>query len=97
MAGSLRLKVEEIAPTEETAASQAAALATLVTLARGFTAPLAQNSANNGLRELLKTAVVTQQHERVVVTATLSPVFLAGLASGEGSAPAADTGAPAQK
>jgi hypothetical protein len=97
MAGSLRLKVEEIAPTEEVAASQAAALATLVTLARGFSAPLAQNSANNGLRELLKTAVVTQNHDRVVVTATLSPAFLAGLASGEGSAPAPEPGAPAQK
>jgi hypothetical protein len=72
-------------------------LATLITLARSFTAPLAQNTANNGLKELLKTAEVTQKHERVEVTATLSPVFLAGLASGEGSARAADTDAPAQK
>jgi hypothetical protein len=97
MAGSLRLKVEEIAPTEEAAASQAAALATLVTLARGFSAPLAQNTANNSLRELLKTAEVTQKHDRVEVTATLSPAFLAGLASGDNSAPAPETGAPAQK
>jgi hypothetical protein len=97
MAGSLRLKVEEIAPTEETAASQAAALATLVTLVRSLSAPLAQNSANNGLRELLKTAEVTQKHDRVEITATLSPAFLAGLASGDNSAPAPEYGVPAQK
>jgi len=102
MAGSLRLKVEEIAPTGEVAASQAAALATLVTLARGFTAPLPENSAgsglaNRGLKELLKTAEVTQQHDRVVVTATLSPSLLSALASGEGSAPVSESGAGAQK
>jgi hypothetical protein len=97
MAGSLRLKVEEIAPTDETAASQAAALATLVTLARSFSAPLAQNAANNSLRELLKTAEVTQKSDRVLVTATLSPAFLASLASGEGSATAPEPSVPAQK
>ena len=77
--GSLHLRVEEIAPSEETAASQAAALATLVTLARGFTVPLAENSANTGLKELLKTAEVTQKQDRVVVTAVLPPDFLASL------------------
>jgi hypothetical protein len=40
---------------------------------------------NNGLRELLKTAAVTQRHDRVVVTATLPGSFLAGLAQ-DGSA-----------
>jgi hypothetical protein len=97
--GLLNIKVEEIAATDQVAANQAAALATLVTLARGFTAPLAQNAANNGLKELLKTAAVTQQRNRVVVTATLSPASLAGLAQNENSqsdsAPAA--GAPASQ
>ena len=37
LANAVRLRVEEIAPDEEKAASQAAALATLVTMARGFT------------------------------------------------------------
>jgi hypothetical protein len=97
MAGSLRLKVEEIAPTSEVAASQAAALATLVTLARGVTAPLADNSANNGLKDLLRTAEVTQQRDRVVVTATLSPSLLSGLTSGNGSAPQLESGAGASK
>jgi hypothetical protein len=89
MAGTLRLKVEEIAPSDDVAASQAAALATLVTLARGFTAPLAQNPANNGMRELLKTAEVTQHRERVVVTATLTPSLLSGLTPDETSPPEA--------
>lgn len=84
---ALRLRVEEIVPSEQAAASQAASLATLVTMARGFTASLASNPANNGLRELLKTAAVTQHHDRVVITATLSPAFLASLARGE-NAPA---------
>jgi hypothetical protein len=77
--GSLHLRVEEIAPSEDKAASQAASLATLITLARGFTAPLGNNSANNGLKELLKTAEVTQKRDRVVVNAALPPTFLATL------------------
>lgn len=82
LAGSMRLRVEEIALNDQEAASQAAALATLVTLARGFTAPLASNPANNGLKELLKTAQVTRKHDRVVVTATLTPSLMAGMAAG---------------
>jgi hypothetical protein len=78
--GSLR--IEEIAPSEAVAIRQATALATLVTLARGFTIPLANNSANNGLRELLKTAEVTQKHDRVVVTATLARSFFSEVAGG---------------
>jgi len=92
LAGSLNIKVEEIAPSDDAAASQAASLATLVTLARGFTAPLAANTANNSLKELLKTAAVTQEHNRVVVKATLSPSLLSGLAQGEDSLPAPATG-----
>ena len=87
MPGSLRIKVEEIAPTEDAAASQAASLATIVTLARGFTAPLFGNSANNGLKELLKTAEVTQHRDRVVITATLSPSGFSTLAQDQNSSP----------
>ena len=77
--GSLRLRVEEIAPSEATATSQAAAMATIVTMARGFATPLGSNSANNTLKQLLQTAEVTQHGERVVVTATLPANFFAGL------------------
>jgi hypothetical protein len=82
LAGSLHLHVEEIAPSEPVAVQQAASLATLVTLARGFTQPLAQNPANNGLRELLQTAVVSQKRDRVLITATLTPSALSGIADG---------------
>jgi hypothetical protein len=96
--GSLHLRVEEIAPSEEKAASQAAALATLVTLARGIAAPLGDNAANNGLRELLKSALVTQKQDRVVVTAVLPPAFIASLGQDSGPkerAPAPNQSAPA--
>jgi hypothetical protein len=91
LAGSLRMRVEEIAPNEQEAANQAASLAALVTLARGFSAPLGDNAANNALRQLLKTANVTQKSERVVVTATLSPSILNGVVARNNSAQAPET------
>jgi len=84
-AGSLHLRVEEIAPTDDAAAAQSASLATLLTLARGFSIPLGSDSANNSLKELLKTAQVEQKHNRVVVTAQLSPSLFADLAAEENS------------
>jgi hypothetical protein len=83
-AGSLR--VEEIAQNDNEAARQAAGIETLVALAREFTVPLADNAANNGLKELLKTAEVTRKRNRVVMTATLSPgLFSEPVASGSGA------------
>lgn len=79
-AGSLHLRVEEFAPSEEKARSQAAALATLVTLARGFSQPLASTTANNALRELVNDAVVEQKHDRVVISATLPPSLVTEMA-----------------
>lgn len=89
LAGTVHVKVEEIAPTETEAASQAASLATLVTLARGYTAPLGDSASNDALRQLLKTAEVTQRHDRVVVSATLSPSTLQSLAQSSATAPVA--------
>jgi hypothetical protein len=80
---SLHVKVEEIAATDDVAAGQAASLATLVTVARGFTPPLAGNPANNGLKQLLQSAEVTQKRNHVVVTATLSPRTLTTLVQNE--------------
>ncbi len=85
LASSLRLRVEEIAPDNQTAASQAATLDALLTMARGFTAQLGANSANDLLKQLLATATVNQKRERVVVTATLPTSQLARLAVGENS------------
>jgi hypothetical protein len=79
LGGSLNVKVVEIAPTEEVAVRQASALAMLITLSRGFSIPLADNSANNSLKELLKTAEVTRKRDRVVVTATIDRLFFSSL------------------
>src|SRR5580658_1268188 len=59
-AGALKLRVVEIADSENTATSQAASLNLLLNLARGTTAGLSPNAANNGLKEVLKTAEITQ-------------------------------------
>lgn len=90
LSNAVHLRVEEIAPDEDKAASQAAALATIVTLARGVTTQLSDNSANNALRELLKTAEVTQKRNRVIATASLSPSFFAQITKSQNS-----LGAPA--
>jgi hypothetical protein len=78
LGGALNVKVVEIAPSIGKAASQAEALNVLLILARGISAPLADNAANNSLKELLKTAEITQKRERVVVTATLTPSLFSG-------------------
>jgi hypothetical protein len=85
LANSIRLRVEEIAPDEEKALSQAAALATIVTLARDVTTQLSNDPANNALRELLKTTEVTQKRNRVIATASLSPSLLSQITNGENS------------
>ncbi len=76
LAGSLRMRVEEIAPTEQDADNQAASLNLLLSLARRVTVPLAETPANNALRQMLKTAQIAQKHDRVIVTATLTPSIL---------------------
>lgn len=80
---TLHVRVEEIAPSAGVAADQAASLNVLVGLARGFTAPLGPNPANNGLKELLRTTEITQKRDRVIVTATLTPSLLNGLTEDE--------------
>ena len=94
MQGALNLRVEEIAPSDEVAATQAASLSVLVTLARGFTAPLSANSANNSLKELLKTTEVIQKRNRVVATARITPSVVAGLTAEENSSPQTQPEAP---
>jgi len=78
LGGALNVKVVEIAPSIGKAASQAEALNVLLILTRGITAPLADNAANDSLKELLKSAEITQKHDRVVVTATLTPALFSG-------------------
>ena len=92
LAGMLRLRLIEIAPSEDAAAQQAASLATLVTVARGLTTPLNQtNAANRGLQDILKTAEVTRKRDRVIVTAALSTSALSQIAVQENHSQAGTT------
>jgi hypothetical protein len=70
-AGSLKLRVVEIADSEATAANQAASLNMLLNLARGATIGLASNPTNNSLKEVLRTAEITQRRNRVIGNASL--------------------------
>ena len=70
-AGALKLRVVEIAATDATAASQAASLNLLLTLARGASNGLGANAANNSLKEVLRTADISQHRNRVIANATL--------------------------
>jgi hypothetical protein len=90
--GSLRLRVEETAPSDQAAASQTASLSSLLILAQQISLPLADNPANRGFKELVKSAEVTQQRDRVVVTATLSASSLVGLEQSESFTPDAAAG-----
>jgi hypothetical protein len=85
LATTVHLRVEEIAPDEQKAASQAAALSTIVLLARDVTTQLSNDGPNNALRELLKTTEITQKQNRVIATATLSPAFLSQITNSENS------------
>lgn len=82
---ALRLRVEEIARNDGVAANQAAALSTLVMLARTLAIPLSNTPVNMGFKQVVKTAEVKQTRNRVVVTATLPASFIAGLVEGAAS------------
>ncbi len=69
--GSLRLRVVEIAPSEQVATSQAANLALLLQLARGVTQGLAPTPANRGLEQLLAAARLSSHRNRVTIRAAL--------------------------
>ncbi len=85
LGNSIHLRVEEIAPDESKAVSQAAALSTIVILARDVTTQLSNDPANNALRELLKTTEVTQKRNRAIATATVSPSLLSRITNSENS------------
>lgn len=85
LGNSVHLRVEEIAPDEAKAASQAAALSAIVVLARDVSVQLSSNPANNAFRELLKSTEVSQKRNRVVATATISPALLSQVTEGEKS------------
>jgi hypothetical protein len=91
-AGSLKLRLVEIADSEATAAKQASNLNVLLELARGATSGLAGNSANAGLKEVLRTTEITQHRNRVVANATLPQSLPVDLLSGSDSSDAPQPG-----
>jgi hypothetical protein len=100
--GSLHLRVEVIAPSDAEATRQADALNLLLIMARDFTLPLADNAtgngiANRGLKELLKTAEVTQKRNWVVVTATLDHSLFSASAADQNAPPESPSGPAASK
>ena len=82
-AGGWKLRLTEIADTDNAAASQAESLNLLLNIARGATQGLAGNSANNGLIEVLRTAEIQQQRNRVIVNASLPKNLPLQLLNGE--------------
>jgi hypothetical protein len=81
-AGELKLRVEEIAASENVAESQAGSLALLLTLARGAVTGLDANPLNDSLKQVLRTAKISQRNNRVLIDATLPRNLPAELTSG---------------
>lgn len=73
--GSLRLRVEELAPTEAEAAQTAMNLSTILNLMRGFT-PGTGSPQDNALHEALQSLAVQQQKSTVLLTGSISPALL---------------------
>lgn len=85
-AGALKLRVVEIAPTDAAASSQTASLSLLLNVARGATAGLGDQASNTSLKEVLRTAEISQKRNRVEINATLPrslPVELLNSTSGD--------------
>ena len=73
--GGLRLRIEEIAPTELAATLSSDAVNTMVAIGRAAENNLPSRMTNADLRDLLNSTVVEHKDQRAVVTATL-PVAL---------------------
>jgi hypothetical protein len=74
-AGALRLRIEEIAPTETAATVSSDALSTMVAIGRTAENNLPSSMTNPDLRDLLNSTNIEHKADRAVVTATL-PVGL---------------------
>jgi hypothetical protein len=97
LGGSLNVKVVEIAPSSDKAASQCRRTQYAVDHGPRHYRSLADNAANNGLKQLLKTAEVTQERDRVVVTATLDRELVSATAASPETRPDSSSGPGASK
>jgi hypothetical protein len=69
--GSLRLRVEEFAPSESAAALSASGLQSVVAVARTAEAAFPNTAANADIKNLLNSTQVSQNKDRMIVTATV--------------------------
>jgi hypothetical protein len=67
----LKLRIVEIAPTEATAASQTASLGMLLSVGQAAASGLAATPANSALKDVLRTAQISQKKNRVIINADL--------------------------
>lgn len=97
--GSVHLRIEEIAPTEDSARHTAETMSTLLNIVRGIqSAQPAQTSAAVAMRGLLESVAVEHHKDRAVLTAAATTDELKSLASAANvSQTSAATGAPADQ
>jgi hypothetical protein len=84
-AGALRLRIEEIAPTELAATVSSDTLSTMVAIGRAAENNLPSAMTNPDLRDLLNSADIEHKNDRAVVTATLPVALLQRLVSAPNS------------
>jgi len=84
-AGALRLKIEEIAPTELAATVSSDALSTLVAIGRAAENNLPSAMTNADIRDLLNSTDIEHKNDRAVVTATLPVALLQKLVTAPNS------------
>jgi hypothetical protein len=84
-AGALRLRIEEIAPTELAATVSADALNTMLTIGRAAENNLPSMMTNPDIRDLLNSTDIEHKQDRAVVTATLPVAMLQKLVTAPNS------------
>jgi len=84
--GALRLRVEEIAPTDAAATVSAEGLDSMVGLLRTVENNLPEGSGNAEVLSVLNSIKVDHRRNRAVVTATLPESLLQQLAAAPGNA-----------
>jgi hypothetical protein len=84
-AGALRLRIEEIAPTELAATVSSDALSTMVAIGRAAENNLPSAMTNADIRDLLNSTDIEHKSDRAVVTATLPVAMLQKLVTAPNS------------
>jgi hypothetical protein len=83
--GALRLRIEEIAPTEMAATVSSDALTTMVAIGRAAENNLPTAMTDADIRDLLNSTNIEHKNDRAVVTATLPVALLQKLVSAPNS------------